>query len=374
MTRTSEPRVVIDARMVGDVPHGIAQHVLRFAEGLSFIDMETRLPYEPIFLLAPGVSPAKIANFRSQVVHAPFLHPSELWEIPRVLRDLDAAVYHSPSFSSLIAAPCPWIVTIHDLNHLRFGGWKEKTYYQILLRSFARRARAVLTVSEFSRREIAGWAGMRPDRIEVVFNAVDPTLYQDVPPERVEAVLERHGLKAGEYFLCLSNPKPHKNIPTLVQAYSRFRRTFEAERSGQKAWPLVLSFRSGASGPGIKALGALSNLDAGVLLASAGAVVFPSLYEGFGLPPLEGATLGAPLIVSKIPPHQEVLSDLAKDEVLWVDPLDLDGWSRSFLNAQERRVRGASQETRQKLLQRFGFREFGQTMDRVYRRVLGLPI
>jgi glycosyltransferase involved in cell wall biosynthesis len=101
--------------------------------------------------------------------------------------------------------------------------------------------------------------------------------------------------------------------------------------------------------------------------------VFPSLYEGFGLPPVEAACLGVPLLVSRIPPHREALADLVQGEVLWVEPRDAQAWSKAMDRAARGEVLGASIESRSALMRRFSILSQGAHMDRIYRRVLNLP-
>ena len=366
MTRPQAlPRVAIDARMVGPVLHGVARYISLMAEGLSQVK---ELAYEPVFLVEPGRFEQDFHGFKSVPVGVPYLHPSELWKLPRALKAIGPALYHSPTFSSLVTCPCPWIQTVHDLNHLHYGGLKEKLYYRAVLKPFARRARALLTVSEFSRAEIAQWIH-RADPIEVVYNALDPAIA--VPPEEsvVRETLARHGLERGRYFFCLSNPKPHKNVRLLVEAFEQFGRQGGPSARG---WPLVLSMREYGERPGVKALGGLPDQDARALLAGAGALVFPSLYEGFGLPPMEAAALGVPVVASRIEPHREALRDLGPHEALWVEPRDFHGWVNALHRVAKGELSGPSEATRRRVIDRFSPERLGRHMDQIYRRVLAV--
>lgn len=361
------PKVVIDARMVEVVPHGIARYVTGLASGLKQLQSENGdLSYEPVFLVREDFPSEQFEGWKIKRVRAGFLARSELIEIPRIIRG--AALYHSPSFSSLFSIgpfkpSCPWIITIHDLNHLSYGSRFQKIYYHRILRPFARKAARVVTVSEFSRQEIAEWLGMSKTELEIAYNALDAETI-DPPSDSVrDEILSRYQLESGKYFLCLSNSKPHKNIPFLVEAY----------RESKLDWPLVLSMGDSPDVPrvsGVRMVGGLSDLDVRALRARAGAVVFPSLYEGFGLPPVEAVVARVPLIVSRILPHQEGLATLGSNEAKWINPTDRRTLVDALIAAREGKIERPTEHARQSILERFSKRELAARMDRIYRRVL----
>ncbi len=365
--RKNLPIVAVDARMVSTVPHGIARYVTQIAKALRSIP---DLPYRPIFLTSADLdTQARLhlfAGFETQTMAAPFLNPKEWVEIPRLLRKIRAALFHSPSFCSLWTCPCPSIITLHDLNHLHFGGLSKKIYYRTLLKRFCKNSKQILTVSEFSRNEIARWLDLAPSQIEITYNAVSRPMIPD-PSSEISQILADRGLppKSENYFFCLSNPKPHKNLPLLIAAYEIFRASEPA------AWPLLISTpAAGPTPPGVYCLGSLSEKVAPVVLKQASALLFPSIYEGFGLPPLEAALLGVPLAVSQIPPHQEGLADLSQQEVHWVLPADLQGWVNAFRMLFARKILPASAHSQNQILERFSTERLGRTLDLIYRRVL----
>ncbi|MBS1962972.1 MAG: glycosyltransferase family 4 protein [Bdellovibrionales bacterium] len=361
MKTSGLPRVLIDGRMVGDVSHGISRYVRMIAKGLA---ERPSLPYEPVFFVAPGMG-AYFSGFETIEQRTPFLDPKELALIPIALYRAKAKLYHSPSFSSLPAAPCPWIVTIHDLNHLTYGGAMERAYYETLLRSFAQRAKVVTTVSEFSKGEIERWdPRLRP---EVVYNAIDPQFLKeggDILP-----ALERFRLERDRYFICLSNEKPHKNLDTLVRAFHAFRESGAAA----KEFRLVVTAKKYANESGVLAVEGMSDSDAHALIRGSRALAFPSIYEGFGLPPVEAAALGARLLVSDIPAHREALRDLGPADALWVKPLAEAEWTAAFKRAATGGLHPVLGASRDKMAARYSVAKLGQAMDRIYRRVLGIP-
>lgn len=361
------PRLVIDGRMVGPIPHGFARYVTGLAEGLRRLAQDKPLSYEPIFLVSSDTPAAAFAGFTTCQVGARFLSPLELIEIPRLLKRLGATVYHSPTFSSLRSAPCPWIVTVHDLNHLQFGGRSQKLYYEWLLKPFVRKAAAVVSVSEFSRQELAAWSNVDSASIEVAHNSISPAFAERVDPGAIDQALARHGLRKGKYFLSLTHTKPHKNLDNLLQGFGRH----------TAGWDLVLNLKSSQLPPlpGLKLIGAPDDSEVRALMAGAGAVVFASVYEGFGLPPVEAACLGVPVLISRIPPHQEGLADLEQGEALWVNnPKDPDAWSAAMDRAGRGEVLGASIESRSLLLKRFSPLALGLKMDGIYRRSLDVAL
>lgn len=373
MSHKTAPRIAIDARVVGPIPHGFSRYITRLTEGLMLLREQTGLPYQLLFLVSPQLQEYEDHPFKeveTVEIGAPFLNPIELLEIPVVLHKLGINLYHSPTFSSLYRSPCPWIATVHDLNHLIYGSWAQKLYYNSLLKSFALKSKALVTVSEFSRREIARWLGLSRESIDIVYNSMDFNYGLPLSEEEVSSVLQRYGLKPQHYFICLSNPKPHKNIPLLVEAYRSY---YQSVAQGQ-ALPLVLSMSEFADVPGVLSVGGVPDGDARVLVSASKAVVFPSLYEGFGLPPVEAASMGTSVIVSQIEPHQEGLSSLPPDEVTWVDPRDLKGWVKALGQAADDQLKPVSLGSRTQLLARFDVRRMAQDMDLIYRRVLGLNL
>jgi glycosyltransferase involved in cell wall biosynthesis len=376
-----KPKIMIDARMVEPHPHGIGRYVKNLATGLAELAETRALDYEPVFLTShKGLLPDRFETIAAQ---SKFLNPVELLEIPRILREKGAHLYHSPSFSSLAFSPCPWIVTVHDLNHLHFGDWKKRAYYRLLLKKFSKNARALLTVSEFAKKEIVEWLDISSEQVEVVYNALDHDFTKALSrlDTQAQADFDKLALRknwrqvrAGNYFVCLSNPKPHKNLRFLAEAYLRARK-----KSTDTLPPLLLSVDPSEIGIHDENIICTSHLDDGEarkVLQNARAAFFPALYEGFGLPPLEALMSGTPVFVSDIPPHREGLQDFGVTSTQWLDPRSQEQWLEAFqsfgrLLAPEQ-LRGSSQflSERESALNRFSVRRLAAHMDQIYTRVV----
>lgn len=207
------------------------------------------------------------------------------------------------------------IVVIHDAavfrhpEHFRTG---YAAFHRALNRILARRA-WLATVSEFSRRELASALNLPPDSIAVAPNSADHL--RNITPD--PGIIERLGLTTRPYFVALGNLTPNKNLAVAISAL--FRLADPAVRLvliGDR--PPVFDRSAFPADPRLILAGRRSDAEIAALLGSARALVFPSLYEGFGIPPLEAMTLGCPVIASDIPPAREVCADAA----LYFDPAD----------------------------------------------------
>ena len=236
----------------------------------------------------------------------PLLNPAEPMLLAAQATQVRPDVFFTPAFTVPWRAPCPIVGTIHDLIHLHIRAERNRVkelYYERLLKPTLLRSPTILTVSEFSRLEIADWLRVDPTRIAVVGDGTDMRR-DDVEP----------GLagRRRPYLLYVGNTKPHKNLQRLLDAFGR---------SDFGDLELVLVGPGHRPGPGpVAAVGVVDERSLRHLYRDAVAVVIPSIYEGFGLPALEALAMGTPVLASAIPPLQEVLGDLAT----YVDPSDTE--------------------------------------------------
>jgi glycosyltransferase involved in cell wall biosynthesis len=331
--------------------HGIGNYVKEFALGLA----ERATPYELFYLVDPALPvehPLRALPHRDCKI--PFLHPLEPFTLGKEIAKYKPSLYHTPSFASLWSYPCPHIQTVHDLNHLHFGSVPQRLYYAWLLLPSLRKAKRVVTVSESSQKEIAAWLKSQgaEREIAVAENAIVP-----VPGTPAAGILDKCGLTAGNYYFALSNKKPFKNLPLLKRAYRH--------AAGQAQLPPLVISTKGESGGGIIHTGPLLDQELAPLRAGARALFFPSLYEGFGRPPLEAALAGVVPVVSEIAPHREVMRGVK--EAIFLPPHQLDAWADAFLHPP---AAGVSEHSKEWIRNKYSLENLVTKMAAIYERAL----
>ena len=223
--------------------------------------------------------------------------------LPRAVRGLD--VLHCTTFRGPLRAPVPFTVTLHDLALVRrpelFPRWHRFSGRAGIAR-VARAADRVLAVSEFTRREAVELLGVPSERVSVIGNAVDPVFSADGPAAE------------GDYVLAVGTLEPRKNLRRVDAAAERA--GVELRVVGAKGWGGIERDWINTAGW----VGEVSDAELAALYRGARCLVFPSLYEGFGIPVLEAMACGAPVVTSAGGATEEVAGGAA----VLVDPLDVD--------------------------------------------------
>jgi glycosyltransferase involved in cell wall biosynthesis len=277
------------------------------------------------------------ANFhgRPQAVQAQFRPGRILWE--QIVLPLEASrfrldVMFNPGFTAPLAALCRNVTTFHDLQHKRhpeYFRWFDLPFWRLLLWASAHRSQKLIAVSQATRADLLRYYSISGTRVSVIHHGVDTGFFS----------LDRS--RTEPYLLCVSTLHPHKNLERLVRAFARKRRPQRLILAGvrgfhtQEIEDLILSLEFKDR---VEITGWLEREALLRLYERAEAFVYPSTFEGFGMPVLEALAAGIPVACSNIPPIQEVAGDAA----LFFDPLNEDAMAKAIddiLNDQSLRAR-----------------------------------
>jgi len=311
-------------------------------------------------------------------------NPEKLWfeqvTFPRAARAVGAALAHVPYFASPRFPAQPTVVTVHDLIPLVLPGYRSSALvraYMRLVAAAARRADLVLTDAEASVGEIVRRLGVPAERVRAIPLAAS-SAYRPVQGDALAAVRARYSLPE-RYFLYLGGFDLRRNLATLFHALALARRrdaalpplvvagALPAADSAFAPDPRRLAAEAGLDG-GVRFVGRVPEEDKPALYSGALAFVFPSRYEGFGLPVLEALACGTPAAVA----DATSLPEVAGPGALLVGPDDVGGWAAAIerLAADEAlrtRLRVAGQEH----AARFSWRRTAQQTLAAYRQVAG---
>ena len=330
------PVIGVDARKLVDF--GIGSYIRHLLEAISRRPEAERYRFRVYTRKADREAlPPLPANFEVVLEDSPGYSLAELTRFAfRLLRDrLDlfhATHYVLPPLKSRA------VVTIHDIIHLLYPQFLPNRaaliYARVMIRRALTRADRIITVSYNSKRDLVDYFGISPSRVEVIYNGVSPRFRPDVPEEERARVAGKYGL-ARPYLLFLGGEKPHKNAQNVVRAFAEARR-----RRPDLPHSLVLAGPMPASTARIDALiaaldvgqsivrpGRIAEEDLPGLFAGAEVLLYPTLYEGFGLPVVEAMACGTPVLTSSTSALQEIAGGYA----YLVDPLDVDAIARGIV-------------------------------------------
>ncbi len=237
-------------------------------------------------------------------------------ELPLRAARASVELLWSPGYTAPVVSSVPQVVSLLDMQYRRFPedlGWVARQVTGLLVRCAVRRARLLFAISEFSKQEIIRFTRARPEMIEVTRLAADPRFAQDQGLEASE-VLRSEELVAEPYLLCVANTYPHKNVAVLIRAFDLLGGAFphhlvlvgkprRGEASVQEALQCCRCRDR------IHRIGHLDRRSLIALYQGCAVFVFPSLYEGFGLPVLEAMLAGVPVVTADIPACREIGAD-----------------------------------------------------------------
>ncbi|MFN9410001.1 MAG: glycosyltransferase family 4 protein [Akkermansiaceae bacterium] len=306
-----------------------------------------------------------------------------LWhqlKLPQLAGDLKLDVLHVPSYRRLVrSAPCPTVGTIHDLAPFHVKGKYDLArmfYGRVIVKSLARAQKEIIAVSHCTARDIETYFGIPQSRLHVIHNGIDHDRFfpGDIQTARAWTE-EKHNLCA-PFFLYVSRLEhPGKNHVRLIEAFTAFKRVTGSRWQlalGGGDWHGSEEIKSAASASpfasDIRFLGFVPDADLPNLYRAAQAMVYPSLFEGFGLPPVEAMACGTPVISSTRGALEEVVAEAA----LTINPEDVENMTQALTRiaeddglARALRAKGISNAAR------FRWSRTADEVMKIYRRAMG---
>jgi glycosyltransferase involved in cell wall biosynthesis len=307
-------------------------------------------------------------NFKSVVIPIREEILSKQFVMGALLNRPGLDLVHFPAFPPALACFRPTIWTIHDATAWLYPetmSWKGRTYFGRLGAMAARSSKAIITVSNESKRNIVDALRVPEEKVKVIYEGINPIFKRMEDPDKVQSLRQRYGLPQ-RFLLSVGTLEPRKNLPFLIKVYKALRDSYPAQPGrpetqlglvvvGRKGWKSQETDEAlKSAGSGVILTGFVSREDLVGLYSTASAFVLSSLYEGFGFPPLEAMACGCPVVVSNRGSLSEVVGNAARllelDDIrTWVETLrlilDNPAISQPLIEKGQERVRRFSWKT-----------------------------
>jgi glycosyltransferase involved in cell wall biosynthesis len=318
-------KIAIDVRRMTEF--GVGTYIRNVVRTLGRLDRENKY-----LLIGPPAKVEEIGalppNFHAVPLQQPERSLKGWWEFRAVLQRLNCDLLHVPNvFSVPRALPCPYVMTVHDmLEHMSLGRERNSLWRSVhfqLTRQVLRSAARIFAVSNFTKAEMEKLFGIPPERIEVVYNAIDERfLHGHASAADRELIAKRYQVTY-PFLLYAGRVSAHKNVVRMIEAFSALKGELEKEGAYPDLKLIIIGddlsgnpdlrrtvVRSGVQND-VRFLGFVPIEVLRIFYDSAKIFVFPSLYEGFGLPPLEAMAHGTPVVTSNVSSLPEVVGDAA---------------------------------------------------------------
>ncbi len=320
-------RIGIDARLVYYHKAGIGQYIVRLIQALAGIDHA-----DQFLVFKSRKDHTRIvqqANFHFKPLWTPSHHRFERIAMSAELAPFPLDVLHSPDFIPPQWSRCPSVITMHDLAFLLYPHLltRDSARYYGQVDLAAKQADHIIAVSQSTKRDTMRMLGVPEEKITVIYEAAHPIFRPldhatDIARARAQYQLQ------GDFILFVGSIEPRKNLPTLLRAFGRLRAKYKSSATlaiaSNHSWlvaELDQVINEQKLGDAVRFLGGVPNEELVYLYNAAQVLVMPSLYEGFGLPPLEAMACGTPVIASNVSSLPEVLGDAG----MLFNPEDVEG-------------------------------------------------
>jgi glycosyltransferase involved in cell wall biosynthesis len=333
---------------IGWFSYQTLRHITQSNPDVHFVFLFDR-DFDEEFIFSENITPLILSP---QARHPLLYYTWFQFSVKNILKKLKPDLFLSPDGFLSLGAPCRQLPVIHDINFLHYpedSKWLTAKYYNHFFPKFASEATRIATVSEFSKNEIAINYKIDPQKIDVVYNGINP--FFRIIDERTKHHTRERFSFGKNYFVSVGALHPRKNIPNLIQAFSLFKKEtgsdYKLLLAGPGFWGLSAiqnAIDESGSREDVVFTGRLIPEDIAAVLGSATALTFVPYYEGFGIPLVEAMEAGVPIITSNV----TSLPEIAGEAALLVDPSDV-------LQIKTAMVRIFSNESLRKNLVQKGF-------------------
>jgi alpha-1,3-rhamnosyl/mannosyltransferase len=315
------PRFVLDARTAAPHFPGIGRYVRSLATAMPPL----LAPDERLTLLVDPQQPLNPERATSLPVNASPFSLGQQWRVPRAVKAQGAHLYHSPYYLMPYRPPVATVLTVYDVIPLRypqFSSGRARLLFRLTTRLALRAARHVIAITEDARRDFITEFGVRPERITAIPLGVEKS-FRPASQAEMDAVRAKHALPE-RFALYLGSNKPHKNLRGLVEAWLALPEngaTLVVAGAWDEHYPEARQLAEARGSGMIRWIGRVAEADLPALYSAAEVFIFPSLFEGFGLPVVEAMACGTPVICS----NTTALPEVAGDAAILIDPNDARG-------------------------------------------------
>ncbi len=296
-----------------------------------------------------------------------------LWEQafqPFALGGID--LYHALAFVAPLALTKPSVVTIYDLSFIHYPERlpaARRLYLRLLTGLTCRRARRVLAISQSTARDLTATLGIPPEKIEVAAPGYDPALFHPLPSEQIAAFRQAKNLPE-RFWLFVGTLEPRKNLPVMLEAYAALKRPPALIIGGGKGWdyePIFAAVARFKLEDRVQFVGFIPPGELAIWYNCAEAFLYPSVFEGFGLPVLEALACGTPVVVSDASSLPEVVGKAG----IRVPPQDVAAWVEALRRAQDDGWRRMAREQGFSEAGRYSWQSTARQTAAAYRKALG---
>jgi len=331
-------KIGIDSRLYSSRFTGIGRYVKELVDRVVRHDPENEYV---LFFNEPEYSQYELPapNVKKVKVNAKHYSVQEQTSFLQALNAANLDLVHFTHFNAPVLYTKPSVVTIHDLTLHKFPGQHKhsafhKLAYRATIRTIAKKATRIITVSEHTKKDTVELLGVGAEKISVIYEGIAP-LFRPVTDDAVmSTALAKYGIQK-PYFFYTGAWREHKNILHLVRAFNIFRNHADTQvklvlGGATESNPYADEVRASISELGLSqhviTPGHIDEVDLPALYSGAVLFAFPSLYEGFGLPPLESFACGTPVVCSDVTSIPEMCGDAAE----YFDPTDIQSMARAL--------------------------------------------